>query len=164
MVKTLLIISLVLMIGAAGATVAAAQAGQPGEPMYSIKVLTEQARTILQTRPQAQAAQVTHQASPVPGQQERDRLRLQVQDVQQTRERDHTRLQTQDTLQTQERIRQSQNSGQRGQAAGDPWVNDVPTSGNAEGPNLGRGNNDTCIPHSQNCDGGQPTPGYGNRP
>jgi len=158
MVKTLLIISLVLMIGAAGATVAAAQAGQPGEPMYSIKVLTEQAHTLLQTRARDQSAQMTDQSGAVPGQQERDRIRLQTQDLQQIQECDSIQSQT------QERIRQSQNSGQRGQAAGDPWVKDMPTSGNGEGPKLGQGNNDTCIPPSQNCNGGQPNPGYGNKP
>ena len=180
MVKTLLVISLVLLVGAAGVTAAAAQGSQTGERIYMLKMWSEQARTLWQTRAQTQATQVTGQTEAEPGQPERDRLRLQTQDLLQTQERDRLRLQTQDLLQaqerdrirlqtqdmqqTRERIQQSQNPGQAGQAGGNPWANDLPTTNNGNGPNPGQGNDVSCIPHSQNCNGGQSNPGYGNRP
>ena len=92
MVKTLLVISLVLMAGAVGVTVAAAQGGQPGEPMYALRVWGEKASTFLQTRTLAQAAQMTGQSEPDPGQQARDRIQLQTQDPQQVQECDCNRL------------------------------------------------------------------------
>ena len=144
MVKTLLVISLVFVVGVAGVTVAAAQGSQPGEPIYALKVWSDQAHTLLQTRVQAQTAQMTSQSEANLGLQERDCIRLQTQDPQQVQEcdcnrlqtqdpqqvqeRERIRLQTQDLLQTQERIQQSLNNGQ------------------------------------QNRGGGQPNPGYGNRP
>jgi hypothetical protein len=134
MVKTLLVISLALMVGAAGVTVASAQGSQPGESINAIKAWSEQAYTLLQTREQVQATQTTGQSEADPGQQERDRIRLQAQnlqqtqerdrirlqtqDLQQTQERDRIRLQTQDMQQTQERIQRSLNSGQQNRGSG----------------------------------------------
>ena len=102
MVKTLLAISFVLLVGAAGVTVAAAQGSQPGEPIYAIKAWTDQAHTFLQTRTQIQAAQVTGQSVGDPGLADRDRIQLQTQDMQQ--DQDRIQLQTQDMLQTQEQL------------------------------------------------------------
>ena len=168
--KTLLAITFVLMVGAAGVTVAAAQGSQPGEPIHAIKVLTEQARTFLQTRTQVQAAQVTGQPAGEAGLAEPDRIQLQTQDMQQdqdrdriqlqtqdmlqtqeqlqTQERDRLQLQTQDMLQTRDRIQQSSGSGQQSQV----------------GDSQGQGNNGAGMPHPQDHGGNGPNSVDGNQP
>jgi hypothetical protein len=136
--KTLLAISFVLMVGAAGVTVAAAQGIQPGEPIHAIKVWSEQARTLLQS----QAAQMTGQSGEDPAQADRDRIQLQTQDMLQTQERDRLQLQAQDTLQTQARdriqlqtqdcVQQSLNSAQQSPAGNNPGQGN---DGAGNGPN-----------------------------
>ncbi len=166
--KTLLAISFVLLVGAAGVTVAAAQGSQPGEPIYAIKAWTEQAHTFLQTRTQVRAAQVTGQSAQEAGVAEPDRIQLQTRDMQQdqdriqpqtqdqlqTRERDRIQLQTQDMLQTQEqlqtqeRVQQSPGSGQQSQV----------------GDGYGQGNYGAGLPHPQDHARNGPNSVDGNQP
>jgi hypothetical protein len=123
MVKTLLVLSLVLIVGVAGVTVTAAQSSQPVEPINAVKAWSEQTHTLLQTRSQVQATQMVRQSEADPGQQEHDRIRLQMQDMQQSQDRSH----------------QSLNPGQQNQAGGNPWISELPTADNGYSPKFGQG-------------------------
>ncbi len=146
MFKTLLIIgsALVLLFGAAGVSIAAAQDSQLGEPLYGLKEWSRQMqwnRDQLQDQAQTQMQQINGQAGSAAGLQEQDRIRLQ--------EQDQIRLQTQDRLQVQDRLHQSQNLGQPNQGGGNPWTTGTPTPYSGYGPGPGPDTPCPCTPQQQ---------------
>jgi hypothetical protein len=135
-----------LLFGAAGATVAAARESQPGDPLYAVKLWSEQVQNRVQvnTRTQIQINQPT--AVPGSGLMTQEQNRIQVRQ--------------------ENRIQASGSAAPLEPKGGNPWTDGTPTPGSSYGP--GPGTCTTCTPQPQHQSGGgssnEPGPNNGNRP
>ncbi len=150
MLKTFLIAGsvLILLLGAAGISMAAAQDSQPDGPLGGLREWSRQMQQIWERlRLQAQTHQVQRnsQMGTEAGLQDQNRIRLQ--------EQYQIRSQTQDRLQLQENLQQSLHIRVTDKGGGNPWTTGTPIPSSGYGPGPGPDSPCLCTPQEQNRKG-----------